>query len=127
MEAATLTAAPPTAPQHMKALAHANRIRLARAAWKRDIRAGRVTVPDLLREPPIELDGMTVGALIGAQQRWADRRTAKFLADFAISPMRRIDRLTARQREVLAAALARKVGGSPNPSTSTATSTSAVA
>ena len=42
MEAAS-TAVPAQLPQHMQALAHANEIRLARAALKRAINAGNET------------------------------------------------------------------------------------
>ena len=41
MEAAS-TLAPAIAPQHMQALALANRVRLARASLKRDVAAGTV-------------------------------------------------------------------------------------
>ena len=62
MEAAT-TALPSGAPQHMRALAHANRVRLARAALKRAVAPG---TPGRRRGPscPWEVETMTVCELL---------------------------------------------------------------
>ena len=58
IEAAT-TAVPAQAPQHMQALAHANRVRLARAALKREIAAGSLECADVVRDGPWETSTMT--------------------------------------------------------------------
>ncbi len=50
MEAASTM--PAIAPQHMQALAHANRVRLARAELKRGIYAGRVEAANIVRAAP---------------------------------------------------------------------------
>ena len=47
MEAAS-TLAPAAMPQHMQALAHANRVRLARASLKRGNRRGRVDAAEIV-------------------------------------------------------------------------------
>src|SRR5688572_15312845 len=52
------------APQHMEALAHANRVRLARASLKRAILAGQADVVEVVRNCPWEVDTMTVGELL---------------------------------------------------------------
>ena len=107
MEAAT-TAAPAHAPQHMHALAHANRIRLARAAIKRDVRAGASSAANVVRDCPYEVETMTVSELLRSQQRWGRTRARKFLASLALNENRQLGRLTERQRQMLARELERK-------------------
>src|SRR6266513_2884465 len=48
-----------TLPQHMQALAHANRVRLARAALKREIGTGKRDAPAVILDCPWEVDSMT--------------------------------------------------------------------
>jgi hypothetical protein len=107
MEAAT-TAAPAQAPQHMQALAHANRIRLARAALKRKVRSGDFSAAEVVRSCPFEVETMTVSELLRSQQRWGRTRSRKFLASLALNENRQIGRLTERQRGMLARELERK-------------------
>ena len=109
MEAAT-TIAPAAMPQHMRALAEANRVRLARAALKRDIEAGDLDTANVVRECPWEVETMTVGELLRAQRRWGRTRTRKFLTSLALSENRQLGRLTLRQRAVVAAELDAKRG-----------------
>lgn len=104
MEAAS-TLAPAAKPQHMQALAHANRVRLARAALKRSVAAGEADAAEIVRECPWEAESMTVGELLRSQRRWGRTRTRKFLLSLALNENRELGRLTARQRTVLAAAL----------------------
>ena len=101
MEAAS-TLAPAVIPQHMRALAHANEIRLARAALKRSIAAGMVDAAEVVRECPSEVDSMTVGELLRSQRRWGRTRARKFLFSLALNENRELGRLTARQRDLLA-------------------------
>lgn len=101
MEAAS-TAVPAHAPQHIRALAHANQIRLARAALKRAIKAGTVTAADVVRECPAEVGTMAVSELMRSQRRWGRTRVRKFLLPLALNENRELGRLTARQREELA-------------------------
>ena len=107
MEAAS-TAVPAHAPQHMQALAHANQIRLARAALKRSIKAGSATAADVVRDCPSEVDTMTVSELLGSQRRWGRTRVRKFLIPLAVNENRELGRLTIRQREELARRLEAK-------------------
>ena len=106
MEAATTIA--PAAPQHMRALAEANRVRLARAALKRAIEAGHVDAAEVVRECPWEVETMTVGELLRSQRRWGRTRSRKFLSSLALSENREIGRLTLRQRSVVAEELGTK-------------------
>ena len=109
MEAAT-TIAPAAMPQHMRALAEANRVRLARAALKRAIEAGQIDSAEVVRECPWEVETMTVGELLRAQRRWGRTRARKFLAALALSENRELGRLTLRQRSMLAGELDSKRG-----------------
>lgn len=107
MEAA-LTPAPAHAPQHMLALAHANRIRLARAALKRAVQSGNVTAADVVRTCPSEVETMTVSELLRSQRRWGRTRTRKFLIPLAVNENRELGKLTVRQRGELARRLEEK-------------------
>ena len=104
MEAAS-TAAPAAVPQHIQALEHANRVRLARAALKRQVSAGNLEAHEIVRSCPWEAETMSVSELLRSQTRWGRTRTRKFLSPLAVSENRQLGRLTLRQREMLAAAL----------------------
>jgi hypothetical protein len=107
MEAAS-TLAPAAMPQHMQALAHANKVRLARASIKRDIAIGTVDAAEIVRECPWEVHSMTVGELLRSQRRWGRTRARKFLFSIALNENRTLGRLTARQRDLLAEELEAK-------------------
>ena len=102
-----------SAPQHMQALAHANRVRLARASLKRGILGGELTAVDVIRKCPWEVDTMTVGELLRSQRRWGRTRARKFLSSLALNENRELGRLTERQRNVVATALEAKANGRP--------------
>lgn len=107
MEAAS-TAAPAAVPQHIRALEHANRVRLARAALKRQVQAGATPVEQVVRACPWEAETMSVSELLRSQSRWGRTRTRKFLSPLAVNENRQVGRLTMRQREALAGALEAK-------------------
>lgn len=109
MEAAS-TIAPAPLPQHMRALAEANRVRLARAALKRAVEAGDVDTAEVVRECPWEAETMTIGELLRSQRRWGRTRTRKFLSVLHLNENRELGRLTLRQRSLLAATLDNKPG-----------------
>jgi hypothetical protein len=104
MEAAS-TVAPVAMPQHMQALAHANRVRLARASLKREIAKGTVDAAEIVRECPWEVESMSIGELLRSQRRWGRTRSRKFLFSIAVNENRQLARLTGRQRELLATEL----------------------
>jgi len=97
-----------SAPQHMQALAHPNRVRLARASLKRAVLAGQLDVIEVVRNCPWEVETMTVGELMRSQRRWGRARARKFLSSLALNENRELGRLTQRQRGVLASELESK-------------------
>ena len=99
MEAAS-TVAPAAMPQHMQALAHANRVRLARASLKREIATGAVDAAEIVRECPWEVR-IDVG-----------RRVAAKPAPLGTDAFAQVPLLDRRQREP------RDLGGSPVASAS---------
>jgi hypothetical protein len=107
--AATITAV--QAPQHMQALARANRVRLARAELKRSIARGDVDVAEIIRDCPWETESMSLAELLTSQRRWGRTRARKFLVALALSENKRVGTLTHRQRTMLSGALSAKSSG----------------
>ncbi len=103
---AQTTAPAVKAPQHMQALARANRVRLARAELKRSIARGDVEAADVIRECPWETESMTLAELLTSQRRWGRTRARKFLLALALSENKRLGTLTSRQRALLSSELA---------------------
>jgi hypothetical protein len=103
---ATATAA---APQHMRALAQANRVRLARAELKRQVADGEIGVGDVVLNCPWEAESMAISDLLLSQHRWGRTRCRRFLASIPMSETKTIGSMTDRQRNALAAML----GGDP--------------
>jgi hypothetical protein len=96
---------PTRTPQHMQALARANRVRLARAELKRSIGRGEVDVAEVIRDCPWETESMTLAELLTSQRRWGRTRARKLLQAVALSENKRIGTLTPRQRALLTSAL----------------------
>ena len=90
------------APQHLSALARANRVRLARAELKRRIADGEISAGDVVLACPWEVESMTVADLLASQRRWGATRCRKLLAALQISETRHVGALTQRQRMALA-------------------------
>jgi hypothetical protein len=111
VDAASIAPAKPTAsaiqaPQHMQALARANRVRLARAELKRSIARGDVEAAEVIRESSWETESMTLAELLTSQRRWGRTRARKFLLGLALSENKRLGTLTPRQRALLSTELA---------------------
>jgi hypothetical protein len=113
MEAATTAIPAAIAPQHMRALAHANRVRLARAELKRSIKSGGTDPAEIVRHCPWQVATMTVGELLRSQQRWGRARARKFLSSLALNENRELSKLTERQRQLLARELEAKSRRAP--------------
>ena len=94
--------------QCMEALARANEVRLARAALKREISAGRRNITEVITESPWEAESMSLSELLCSQRRWGRARSRKLLSSTALSEGKRVGSLTERQRGVLVAALEAK-------------------
>ena len=102
---AQMTASAIKAPQHMQALARANRVRLARAELKRSIARGDVDAADVVRDCPWETESMTLAELLSSQRRWGRTRVRKFLIGLSLNENKRLGTLTTRQRALLSAEL----------------------
>jgi hypothetical protein len=93
-------------PQHLRALEHANRVRLARAELKRRIASGDMRVPEVVLESPWEAQSMELSELLMSQKRWGRERCRRLLLALGIPENKQIGTLTERQRSALAAMLA---------------------
>jgi hypothetical protein len=103
---ATATIAP--APQHMRALQRANKVRLARAELKRRIAAGEISASEVILTCPWEADSMTVADLLMSQRRWGHTRCRNFLAGVPMSETKTVGSMTQRQRHALSDLLSRQ-------------------
>ena len=96
---AAMVSAPP---QHILALQRANEVRLARAALKRDVGRGAITVGEVILNRPWEAASMTIAELLTSQRRWGATRCSKFLAGIGMPETKTVDSMTERQRTLLA-------------------------
>jgi hypothetical protein len=96
----------PLPEQHMRALARANQVRLARAELKRSVAGGKVDVVEVILYCPWEAQGMAVADLLTSQRRWGQIRCRKLLAQIPLSESKTVGSMTDRQRRTLAARLA---------------------
>jgi hypothetical protein len=106
------TAAMPSAPpQHIRALQHANEVRLARAQLKRDVSKGAIPVGQVILHSPWEAATMTIGELLTSQRHWGTARCSKFLASIEMSETKTVESMTERQRGLLARMIDPPVAG----------------
>lgn len=102
----------PTAPertheQRMSALGNANKIRSERAALKRSLKAGQVSVLDILMEPSERLETMKVFDLLLACPKYGRVKVNKILNVCRVSPSKTIGGLSQRQRTEILSMLRR--------------------
>jgi hypothetical protein len=90
------------APQHMRALARANEVRLARAELKRRVSHGEVSVAEVVLTSPWEAESMTISDLLMSQRRWGSTRCRKLLQAIPVSENKTVGSMTERQRRALA-------------------------
>jgi hypothetical protein len=95
----------------MRALAQANRVRLARADLKRQIADGELTVSDVVLACPWEAESMAISDLLMSQHRWGRTRCRRFLASIPMSETKTIGSMTERQRNALSAMLGGDTAG----------------
>jgi hypothetical protein len=93
------------APQHMRALERANRVRLARAELKRLVADGEVSAAEIVLTSPWEAESMAIADLLMSQHRWGRTRCRRFLASIPMSETKTIGSMTDRQRRALSAQL----------------------
>jgi hypothetical protein len=115
------TATVDAAPQHLRALEHANKVRLARAQLKRQIADQDVSVVEVILSCPWEAASMSISDLLMSQRRWGRARCRRLLVSLGITENKQVGTFTERQRSALAAVLsaktgmARSEGGAPEP------------
>ena len=93
--------------QRMDALRQANGIRTARAQLKRDLKAGRVTIQDLLSAPPEYILTAKVFDVLLAVPKYGRVKANRVLNQCRISPAKTIGGLSERQRVELVSLLCR--------------------
>jgi hypothetical protein len=86
----------------MRALAQANRVRLARAELKRQVAEGDASVADVVLSCPWEAESMSISDLLMSQHRWGRTRCRRFLASIPMSETKTVGTMTDRQRRELA-------------------------
>ena len=93
------------APQHMQALAQANKVRLARAELKRQVADGELSVADVVLSCPWEAESMTIADLLMSQHRWGRTHCRRFLTQLSMNETKTIGSMTDRQRRCLSGRL----------------------
>ena len=96
----------PRIEQRHAALALANEVRGQRAAVKRGISDGTVSMRALVQAPSMPADRCTVAELLRSQAGWGPARTLRFLTRHGVDEHKQLGQLTARQRSIMAADLA---------------------
>jgi len=91
----------------MDALAQANNVRTQRAELKRNLKAGRVSIHDVLLDPPEFVETAKVFDILLAVPKYGRVKVTKKLADCRISPSKTIGGLSPRQRAELVSMLRR--------------------
>jgi hypothetical protein len=94
--------------QRMEALQRANDIRSRRAQLKRDLKAGRTPIHELLLEPPDYLQTAKVFDLLLAVPKYGRVKVNKILSQCRISPSKTLGGLSERQRGELVTLLRRR-------------------
>ena len=93
--------------QRMEALQRANDIRTRRAQLKRDLKGGRVSIHQLLLEPPTYVETAKVFDMMLAVPKYGRVKVNKVLTTCRISPSKTICGLSERQRNELVQSLRR--------------------
>jgi hypothetical protein len=94
--------------QRMDALQRANDIRSRRAQLKRDLKAGRQPIHQLLLDPPEYLETAKVFDLLLAVPKYGRVKVNKILSTCRISPSKTIGGLSQRQRTELVELMRRR-------------------
>jgi hypothetical protein len=92
--------------QREDALRRATAVRRQRAQLKRDLKAGRCAIEEVLSDPPVFVQSAKVADLLLALPKYGPVKVNKLLSRCRIAPSKTIGRLSDRQRNELAALLA---------------------
>lgn len=104
--------------QHLRALEHANQVRLARARLKRRIGAGELAAAEVIMSCPWEAHRMSISDVLMSQKRWGLIRCRRLLVSIGVPENKHVGTLTERQRLALAGMLSET--GHPRPAESRA-------
>jgi hypothetical protein len=99
------TATVDAAPQHLRALEQANKVRLARADLKRRIAVQQTSVVDVIVDCPWQAESMSISDLLMSQRRWGRARCRRLLISLGIPENKQIGTFTERQRTALVTGL----------------------
>jgi hypothetical protein len=89
--------------QHLQALRQANEVRAKRYALKREIKARKVSVADLLREEiPPWLERMPLEEIVLSLPRFERRRFEGLMGEAGAAVNRQVGEMTRRQRYLVA-------------------------
>lgn len=90
-------------PQHMIALHKANKVRLERAALKREIHANDRVILRVIDDPPECMLSCSIMEALTSQRRWGNTRARKLLyrSDAGVPEGKAIGTMTRRQRDIL--------------------------
>ena len=87
--------------QRMEALKRANDIRVKRAQLKKDLKAGRVRIEEILGDPPGYVETAKVFDMLMAVPKFGRVKAARFLNQCRISQSKTVGGLSERQRSEL--------------------------
>ena len=87
--------------QRREALLRANVVRTARAKLKKDLKAGKVSIIELLAKPPEYVETAKVFDMLLAVPKYGRVKVNKLLTHCRISPSKTIGGLSERQRDEL--------------------------
>jgi hypothetical protein len=93
--------------QRLDALQRANEIRSSRAQLKRDLKGRRITIHQLLLDPPEYVETAKVFDMLLAVPKYGRVKVNKILVQCRISPSKTIGGLSERQRTELVSLLRR--------------------
>lgn len=93
--------------QRMDALRRANEIRSLRAQLKRDLKAGSISITDVIRNPPEYVQTAKVYDMLMAVPKYGKVKATRFLNHCRISQGKTIGGLSERQRTELVELLGR--------------------
>jgi hypothetical protein len=99
------TATVDAAPQHLRALEQANRVRLARAELKRKVALQQTSVVEVISDCPWQAESMSISDLLMSQRRWGRARCRRLLVSLGIPENKQIGTFTERQRSAIVAGL----------------------
>lgn len=95
---ATPVASPP---QHMRELAHANRVRRARSDLRHRLERGETQAAEVLADVPPEAKTLPVLDLLCYQPRWGRTRALRVLDEVPVRENKPLGDMTCRQRDEL--------------------------